>query len=196
MFSGLIGQIFASSPVHRQAEHADTRAELQRREFDDGKNAKKDGKNSEAEPNMADDATVSVQSLSLFLTSFLATVTEKPKKSFASAVNPQEKQAARPDHQARESKSGPNAHAASAYRKTAVNAGGAAPDGPGFASNPETHIGETVSAEDIRLMHKILDDLKTLENKGIQYLHIRQGERFLQSIATAAKQALDQLDSR
>lgn len=183
------GNINAPPPVQRQTEHGDARMELQRREFDDDRRGKK--RKSPAEfDDLQDDMFVSVQALALFLENFLKSVTEKPKKSFDAASDPAIKTEDQKAPAAPQNTAMPNARAAKAYQQTAQQSSGNLLDTADHGA--ETHIGETLDTEDIRLIHSILSDLKTLENQGVENLHIIRGESFLQSILSATKTALAQ----
>lgn len=189
MFSS-IGQIFQVQP--RQAENSDTRQHIQRHDPDfERKKNKKQEEKEELFPE--DGATVSVQALRIFLENFLKSLSEgKDKPQSAAQPNNQEQgrfswdedEPAQPAQTPRPV-SGQAAHAAGAYQsmarvqqKTSLLEGG-----EGINEAPLIKL----EASEVRTIHQILEDLKDVEAKKIEYIRIERGESFLKSIAAAVE---------
>ena len=184
MFSS-INNIFGTKPHH--AEQNDTRQDIQRHDPDFERRRKK--KNEAKDELLQEDgATVSVDALIIFLNKFLKELSEKqPKKGFnaTSGTSP------KPDNTAETTpsntsahKSGKAAQAASAYQHMAES------------QHQNTLLGDvnennadliSLDAAEIRTIHTLLEDLKLLDEKNIEFIHIDRAESFLQSLVNAVE---------
>jgi hypothetical protein len=195
MFSG-IGQILN---VPRLAEHADTRQELQHHD-PEYQRRKRDSSKNHSEGAQDEDTTVSVEALSIFLQNFLKTTGNQRKretKTFNGEDRRQsDEQLTPPPETQREMNLGEDtrkrsaqaARAAYAYQTMAhsnkkerilletTDQG----DGPEFELN----------ASDVRTIHLLLEDLRTLKDRNIEYLIIGKADTFLQSLVTSVQAAL------
>ncbi|MCB9982928.1 MAG: hypothetical protein H6861_04520 [Rhodospirillales bacterium] len=184
MFSEL-SKILPLKPRH--AEQTDTRQGIQRHDPDfERRRSKKDA---EAETDIDEaGATVAVEALRIFLEDFLRNNPEEtsgeanrkqPNPDMTAKQTSEESVAPPPNPQIH-----PAARAASAYASTA-HAGekntvlfettDAAGDGPALE----------ISAGDIRTIHTLIEDLKLLEDAGIEILHIERAATFLDSLTGA-----------
>ena len=180
MFSEL-SKILPIKP--RQAEHADTRQDIQRHDPDyERRHSKKDGPE-EQEPYETG-ATVAVEALQHFLEEFLRNNSEEkeqpgPKKETPPLPETQKQNTALPPSP----QANPAARAASAYQTMAI------------ATEKSTVLLETtdqaggppldLSAADIRTIHTLIEDLKNLNDAGVEILHIERAASFLESLVTA-----------
>lgn len=193
MFSS-IGQIFKVQP--RQAENSDTRQHIQRHDPDfERKKNKKQEEKEELFPE--EGAVVSVEALRIFLENFLKSLTEETNTA-QTASQPHETDKAQAEFawdepaQSPSSRparpkpiSGEAAHAVGAYQsmarvqqRTSLLEGDAA-----IAGAPPIKL----EASEVRTIHQILEDLKDVEAKKIEYIRIERGETFLKSIAVAVE---------
>jgi hypothetical protein len=173
----------------REAERSDTRQEIRRHEPDQERNKKDDGSENKKESfNIGDSAAVSVDALRLFLENFLASLEQNAgqRTSEIRAQNPQTGNLS-PAHIQEHTPtqgSGPAAQAASVYRHV------------GNAGRPTSILeagavtgGTSLPATEIRTIHALLNDLRTLSERNIQLLQIERGESFLQSLVVAVDKA-------
>jgi hypothetical protein len=185
MFSAL-GNILVNKP--RQAETTDTRQGIRRHdpEHERKKNKKRDS-DGPVGFDEDDSAIVSVAALRVFLENFLkstenAAPAESKKEENSSETIPYAQDAAaepaRPSGQA--------AHAAHAYQHSART-------GENTYSAADGQASETVaqslglSSAEVRTIHTLLEDLKNISDRKIEYLHIERSESFLQSLVEAVK---------
>ncbi len=195
MFSG-IGQIL-SAP--RLAEHADTRQELQRHD-PEYQRRKKNASRDQSEDVQNEETTVSAEALTIFLQNFLKTKGNQRKREPKPFNGQDRRQSDAPPQPPPEFQSELNlghdtrqrsamaARAAYAYQSMAHNnkkenillettdQG----DGPGFE----------LDSADVRTIHLLLEDLKTLKSLNIEYLVIGRAETFLQSLVISVQNAL------
>jgi hypothetical protein len=172
MFTNL-GSIFIRPP--RQAEHADTRAEIKRHDPDQPRRQKKDEKDDEELFFDTDDtATISVPALAAFIDNFISNQTPQGANNSA---NPQTAPAT-------SAPLSPAARAASAYARTDH---GARPE----IAAPAAPAGSSLSAADLRLMHKLRQDVQILMERRIDVLTIEKGESFLASLAASVNKILN-----
>lgn len=173
MFNAL-GQIFSPPPL-RHAEHSDTRQEIQRHDPEFERRRKKQN------PQASDEQTetvpiVSVEALLAFLQAFVKK--NQPVGIIGENANstPQTPTAA------------PASYAASAYQNTAR------------AQQKNTILLETtdsaaqgpemnLSAADIRLILRLIEDLKLLKAAEIEQLELGRAATFLQSLQDAVNTA-------
>ncbi|MCB1561980.1 MAG: hypothetical protein KDJ75_00245 [Alphaproteobacteria bacterium] len=203
MFSN-IGNIFAGSEP-RRTESTDTRQAIQRHDPDfEKRRSKKDSRNHE-HAQEEDMATVSVESLHLFLDNLLRVQNAPlaPESSPENAPEDNEEMAASeesgtvqeqetPEHHS--PPNGPAAHAAQAYAQQAHHQGQSWED---VSSDPHTpppsghEHAPLLSAEQIRTIHTLLDDLRILSERKIPYIRIERGESFLDSLVIAITKAVE-----
>lgn len=182
MFSEL-SKIFTISPRH--AEQTDTRQAIQRHEPDFERRRAKKQPESETDDHKTG-ASVSVEALRIFLEEFLRNNSEEPANQKSSK---EENTTKPPQHVNRQIPqdhpyTNPAAQAAGAYANTAhtgeksailFETTDQAGDGPALE----------ISAADIRTIQTLIDDLKILEDAGIEILHIERAATFLDSLNNA-----------
>ena len=189
MFS-TIGRIFSNQPP-RQAENTDTRQDIQRHDPDFERRRKKRQSEKE-EPFPEDGATVSVEALRIFLENFLKSLSaqntfntgSKPKIQnhpqldiFETQQNPQHSGAPKSVSGQAMQAIGVYQHIAEAQQKKSLLEAGSVEGAPPIM----------LEASEVRTIHTILEDLKIIEEKDIQYIHIERNHSFLQSIVNAVK---------
>ncbi len=203
MFSG-ITNIFKVPP--RQAENTDTRQEIRRHEpeYEQRKQGKRK-KTPEELFSQSGSATVSVDALHVFLENFLKSQNAVADRDFATASAAPE--AAKPEEsgdpgfvaglfkppQAEEENpsavSGAAAHAAQAYQSMARNAEDRNREHLLADASLEDGPEIVLSSSDVRVIHRLLGDLKQLEARDIHFLHIERSESFLDSLVEAVDKA-------
>lgn len=190
MFS-TIGRIFTNQ-TPRQAENTDTRQDIQRHDPDyERRNKKRD--NEKEELFSEDGATISVEALRIFLENFLKSLSSQNTFNAGSKlVNKEREEFLNPQDNAHieqntKSISGQTAHAIHAYQHTseAQQKKSLLEDGSVEGAPPIS-----LDASEVRTIHKILEDLKTIEEKNIAYIHIERATTFLQSISNAIEKIL------
>jgi hypothetical protein len=183
MFS-VLGNIFPVQP--RQAENADTRLDIKRHDPDQERR-KKEGKEDDKQHfDTADNATVSIEALHSFLVNFLKsqeeeTKTPENKNLFAEEISPPSETTPPPPPVASQ-----NAKAASAYQTTAQKTSGRS-----FSSENTDAIAQALhlGAAEIRTIHILLEDLKSLSTRNIEYITIERSTTFLQSLVDGVARA-------
>ena len=192
MFSAL-GSIFSVKP--RQAENTDTRQAIQRHDPDFERRRKK----KEATPEEAlqqDNALVSVSALREFLENFVKNSPEntaeiqKEKTSEVSkeAIDYNIQTEMPLDTQAQNAaKSGQAAQAASAYQNSAQSneKSKVLLETTDQAEGPPLDL----SSADIRVIYKLIEDLKLLNDSNVEYLRIERAATFLDSLVNAVNTA-------
>lgn len=188
MFSS-IGKIFTTPP--RQAEHSDTRQDIQRHDPEYERRKKK--KQNEPEDLFSEDgATVSVQALRIFLENFLKSLQEQGETTPQNAQHdPEQEEFAwfKANEEAggqseNKPKSGNAAYAAGAYQHVAAaQQRTSLLEDSGVDGAPLIRL----EASEVRTIHAILEDLKNVEKKKIEFIRIERSESFLQSIAAAVE---------
>lgn len=175
----------------RHAEETDTRQALQRHDPDNPRGGRKK-KQKEDEPGFEDGvaATLSVEALKAFLKTLLESKT--PQAQSANIQEPTDYKI----QTEMELDKNPTKHV-SAH---AAQAAGAYQSATSHAQKRENVLLETtdtavsgpefdLSATDIRTIHQLQEDLNTLSNHNIEYIHIERAETFLQSLQNAVKAA-------
>lgn len=196
MFSD-IGNILATYKP-RQTESTDTRQALQRHDSDfEQQHKKKEDKDQDSLKN-EDIANVSVKSLHLFLNNLLKSrnnpappIAEKNERRESTEGKSLSASQAEMDFgEAPKTSPGIAAKAAQAYETTAHSAEKA----QGQPENPPPYTAQALalSASEIRVIYKLLDELQDLSERHIEYLQIERGETFLQSLVTAVEKAIKQ----
>ncbi len=185
MFSTL-GQILAPKP--RQTEQTDTGLAIRRHDPEHERRRKKKDQKNEGDIFGDDNATISVTALRAFLQHFLDTQKpQKEEKSIHAAGLEISQSTAKQKAQASKPISDQAARAMNAYQTTAR------------ASEPNVQASLMTDAsaedigldgEDIRTVHQLMDDLKTLSDRNVEYITIEVGENFLASILNAVKHAI------
>ncbi len=191
MFNAL-GGIFSIKP--RQAENSDTRQNIQRHDPDFERPRKK--KDSQSDDSFIQEgATVSVAALRLFLQNFIKNGAEEGQENPSETTAPSEKPAPDPldfkiqtemtldDTNAADKKSAAAAYAASTYKSAAQtnDKSSVLIETTDTAQGPPLDL----SAADIRTVYALIEDLKILSEKNIEYLHIERAESFLESLMNA-----------
>ena len=179
-----IGNIIGQQPRH--AESSDTRQDIQRHDPDHERRRRKKQFSEEDLLGDTDGATIAVEALNIFLENFLKTLGEQSKQQFQKhAHNPEAKISENTNPQPR--KSGQAAYAANAYqsmadtqKKTSLLEDIPVEDAPTIA----------LEAGEVRKIHALLEDLKILRKKNIEYIRIERSESFLQSLTNAVQKAI------
>lgn len=178
--------------IFRQAEQTDARLGIRRDEkHEDGRKKEHEEKEPSAEGGFDEGRpTVSVAALIAFLEGLVQTLRMKalplPTPDYVVPVilPPQDKGSSLPQG----GYGSAPAHAASAYRNVAegknLRQDGA--DSSSSASFVTAGQAETLSAEDVRAIHNLLESLKTLR---VETLTIEKAPTFLQSLSNAVERA-------
>lgn len=178
-----LDQIFRTS--FRQTESADTWMGIRREEPQDQHGRKKKNDEDKDKPAWEDETVVSIAALKQFLTSLIAPASPfmpPPVASAAASHGPpplsvQQQQA----H-----------HAAQAYQNTARHA--PVPVIPPPSEPPRTEppsSSPTLSTEENRTIHQVLDLLDQLLASGVSTLTIQKEGSFLESLKRSAETALN-----
>ena len=182
MFSN-IGKI-AGRPT-RHAEETDTRQHIQRHDPDQRRRSEDETEETKDPFTHEDSAIVTISTLRLFLENFLKSLEPKPQETKA-----QDTKVATPSPQvppaAADSppKDNPAAQAAHAYQSASRTR--AASTHPTPQMN-EAEAKALLGAEDVRTIHTLIEDVKSLEQRGVEFLKIEKGESFLHSLSAAVK---------
>lgn len=169
----------------REAEHSDARLDI-RQHDPDQERSKKERKDKDPDSlfNEDDIATVSVEALRVFLKNFLGSLEADGTRGTAMPVaNDHTESPPTPQVQGRA------ARAASAYAH-ASETGAAGKYGDINAPAPPSAASLQLPSEDVRVIHKLLDDLKILSDRKIENLRIERGSSFLQTLVLATEKAL------
>jgi len=178
-----IGNILCVKPRH--AEQNDTRQDIQRHDPEFERRRKKKQKAEEELFGQEDGATLSIDALSVFLNKFLKELSDKqPSKGFnATSSGQSENKTEQADSPSAERPvSGKAAQAAGAYQHMAQRQHETSILGEVNENNADLI---SLDAAEIRTIHAILEDLKLLEDKDIEYIHIQRADSFLQSLVNA-----------
>jgi hypothetical protein len=179
MFSSF-GNIFITKP--RQAENADTRLGIRHHEPDQERRKKEEKSEPVSVFDTDDSATVTVDALRAFLENFLKSMTAE-KKDGGKFVAPEQPQA--PQNSAPAHHDGAAARAAGAYQHVAKKVDRTqTPEVPADADATPL-----LGAADIRTIYKLIEDLKPLSERGIEYLTIERSDSFLNSLVAAVEKA-------
>ena len=174
------------SPQSRRTEQTDTRQEIHRHdpEYERRKGQKQDKKD---EINLEDGAIVSVEALKDFLENFVRERTRQNQTEQPGAQKSEE-QAPTPETNTQQSQTRtplntPSAQAASAYAQSA------------HMNDHSKVLLETtdktegpaldLSAADMRTLHVLIEDLKTLQNAKIEIIKLEPAASFLDSLVSA-----------
>ncbi len=164
-------------------ERTDTSMAIHRKDPQDERQSK-GGKDKEEDGEFGEDhTTLSVSALHGFLNSLLQQAGQAPHNAGQPAEEPVAPQA--PPTPA------PSGHraAASAYQSTAQVA---APSG--IALNdpppPATAPSITLSAEELRMIDRLLHDVETLAGQGVATINLHPADTFLQSLSLGVREAL------
>lgn len=184
MFSQL-GPLFKTT--FRQAESTDTRQDIKHYEKDDGRKKREQEDRQETSEFWEDTTSVSTEALRTFLVNFLKTIPEEAdgRLSESAPEAPEEK-----IQEYRAPKTSVTARALHAYQsmneKTHT---GSPPPRPEPENMPDTaQSADGVSllpGSDVRIIHTLIDDLKTLSEGGLETLTIQKADSFLDSLVTA-----------
>ena len=191
MYAPPIGTPVKNAPPHH-AESADTREEIRRHDPDQQRKKGEHKKEEEPDPfSNNENAFVTIESLAAFLENFLrnlmqenAATTEKQSPSAPPPLSPAMTAPGQPQTQQNRRAQ----HAASAYQTTAraIDKKEVSFD-ENIADIPETGL----KAREIRAIHRLLNDLKTLSERNIDSLEIERSDSFLHSLTIAAEKALN-----
>jgi len=181
MFSS-IQNILGIQPRH--AEQNDTRQDIQRHDPEFERRKRKKQKDDDDLFNQEEGATLAISALSAFLEKFLKELSEKtPQKSFnqTSPIENEDADAPIKEDQSKEI-SGSAAYATNAYEHMAQSQQRTSILGEINEKNADLI---SMDAAEIRTIHALLDDLKILSEKNIEYIKIERAENFLQSLVNA-----------
>ena len=180
MFSH-IGSIFTHKPRH--AETLDTRQAIRRHDPDhESTRKKKKGGQEKFIIDEDDHTVVSVEALRAFLEHFLNTqMIENQTKARAADMQEHAMTHAPEPRKTAENTGGMASVAANAYQHTAQ-----------ASQKSQTVLSDDASQSylggaDIRVIHQLLDDLKALSAKDVEYLNIERSESFLGSLSAAVE---------
>ena len=189
MFS-TVGNIFTTKPPGHEAQSTDTRLGIRRHdpEFQRGQHNNQEDPQSGFDED--DDAVVSIKALKLFLENILKERAPAAKSAMRKAAAEQETLFDVEEHRGAQlhqtQQSSHAAMAANAYQRGAR----ALPQKEIINNTQKTPTqGAKLSAEDTHIVHGLLNDLKTLSARNIQYLRIERSESFLGSLVAAVNAA-------
>ena len=182
MFSNL-GPLFRAT--FRQAEQTDTRQAIIREEKENGRRKKEDKEEATDGELWEDSTSVSVDALRTFLINFLK------GSELTDRLNGKQNSTPSPPQRMPEERTPVNtqtARALGAYQSMAEKTAATPPAPP---PPVETTIDEAdlVASDEIRLMHKLINDLEELSGRGMQTLTIERADSFLQSLENAVNAA-------
>ena len=188
MYSRLDPVFQAALP--RQTESTDTRQGIRHEEKTDDRGRKDKGHKDEESPDIWEDSTiVSVRALDAFLAGLVATAAQNEKANSAEVQisrKPAETAAAPPAHENKPVTEA--ARAAKAYKSMYYT--GQKEHQPPLPAPPAGDSSVKLSAEEMRVLHKLMADINILAARGIETLQIRKSDSFLQSLVDAAALAL------
>ena len=173
--------------VLRHAEHADTRQDIQREDKVLERREQKSGEEHHYADEITDIAEVSVNALIAFLENELASYLHietaapdivNPNTANAAVINPAMAQAARAY--------GGNVVAQAPVSPALLPPVAAEDSAPGDA--PENGLDE----DGQKILYRYLQDLKTLRDRMVETLQMRRSGTFLESLAAAIAEALEQ----
>ena len=166
-------------------QQTDTWQGIRREEPHDDREQNHPKKESEKDEFGDDEATLSVQALHEFLKNILTQAGEKMPATLAQTIPDDELDGPRQIDPA-------SAHAALAYQNTARHTPGQRIDFserlPAAASAPSGPA-ITLSAEELRIIHKLIDDIEALGQRGIGAIPLIPAESFLRSLALGVEAA-------
>jgi hypothetical protein len=186
MFSNL-GPLFKTT--FRQAESNDTRLHIPHEERDNP-NRKKDEKEKDKEGTVwEDDMTVSIKALRSFLINFLKTLPGgEDLAQFEAQRQEEEIVKQRPPETSRPANT-QSAKAVRAYQSMAnrseENRDREEPS-PKEGDRQEPNAAMLKSKE-LRDVHALIDDLEILKREGVEQLHIKKADTFLEALQNAVK---------
>lgn len=177
MFSKL-GPLFETK--FRHAENTDTRQAIRRDESKSGRKKDKQERDTERDQDLWTDSTVvSLEALYAFLSGFLQQQLNKEKQSEETDIQNEKplSQAVSPEQKA------VNAYQTTAHYTQAT---------PTHDMQPE-YDPDALSNPDIRIMNNILQNILTLEKRGVTELAIPKQGTFLESLESAVNTALKEI---
>lgn len=183
MFTTL-GNILGTTQTPRHAEQNDTRQDIQRHDPEYERRKKKKQQSAEELFAGEEGSTVSVTALQTFLNTFLKELSEKqPKKGFNTTSQATEEIQEKQEVAAPKAPvSGHAAYASNAYQHMAESQQRTSILGEVNEGNADLI---SLDAAEVRTIHALLEDLKLLSNKSIEYIHIERASSFLESLKTA-----------
>jgi len=190
MFSQL-GPLFKTT--FRQAESNDTRQNIPHEERDKGRKKHEEDTPKEEEKEFWEESpSVSVGALRTFLINFLKTlpgaqddILVKQETSQTNNIRP--KEASRPTNTR-------NAKAVRAYQSMAEKAKASAP--PPITNEKSTRVEPTadlLQSDELREVHKMIEDLDILARRGVENLNIRQADNFVESLKNAIQEEMSKV---
>ena len=180
MFSQL-GPLFKST--FRQAEANDTRQKIPHEERDsDSRKKERQSKEEKTSDFWEDNTTISVQSLRTFLVNFMHS--SYPSDSSSASSVSQQTESIRPVEKNRPLNT-TNAKAVRAYQSMAEKTQKPASILEESDTTTENSDKDKVQSQELRDIHKLIDDLDFLEKKGLRELRILQANSFVESLKNA-----------
>lgn len=184
MFTNYVRTAGRLQPIKRETENTDTRQEILRHDPDEQrrKNARK---NDDQSAYAEDDFTgVSVESLRAFLVAFIEDIHEEPKKGEKSYEVFEEEKAHEREEEHNQPQSPQAAQAYEAY-SNAASAYSHTMHSHNVKDAEATAKNLGLSVDEVRSIYTLIEDLDTLQERGVQYLRIERGTSFLNSIENA-----------
>lgn len=188
MFTNYIRTTSATQNIKREAEQSDTRLGINRHDPDEERRRERERKEKKDGFTQDDFTGVSIASLQAFLVAFIEDIHEEPEKGEdAYEIFEEEK-----EHELEDNVNQPQtpqaaqAHAAYSNAASAYSHNAHSND----VKNAEAvakNLG--LSSDEVRTIYSVIEDLKVLQDKGLEYLSIERGDSFLQSIVSAVTQA-------
>ncbi len=183
MFSQL-GPLFKTT--FRQAESNDTRQKIPHQERDDHRKKDDEKEKPVNTDNIWEDNTsVSIDALRVFLIGFLKDLPDVDNTKFqnteTTVQNPRPKEKTRPQNTH-------NAKAVRAYQAQAAHS--PAPKEQSTKVEKENSNHKNIENKELREIYQLIDDLKTLSERGVQMLTIEKNGTFVKSLRSSINKIL------
>lgn len=190
MFSNL-GPLFKTT--FRQAESNDTRQKIPHDERDKGRKKRdEENKKEEKKDFWEESPSVSVGALRAFLINFLKTLPGSEDSAFIQNNQINSPATTRPHEKIRPTNTH-NAKAVRAYQSMAEKTSPPKPKTPPPTNDRNKRIEPTadlLQSDELRDIHKLIEDLDLLAARGIDSLSIQQADDFVKSLKNAVRLAL------
>jgi hypothetical protein len=184
MFSQL-GPLFKTT--FRQAESNDTRLAIPHDEREKRRRKEEEEQKKEASGDFWEDNTsVTVSALRAFLVSFLKTLLGQQDGAALRTAQEKENLSVRPPEKNRPTNT-QNAKAVRAYQSMAEKTQSQAPAPSEKKAEKIEPTADLLQSEELRDIHKLIDDLEELEREGVQDLQIQKANSFIDSMKNAVK---------
>lgn len=193
MFSNL-GPLFKTT--FRQAESNDTRLHIPHEERDNPNRNKDEPEKDKEGTVWEDDTIVSLEALRSFLINFLKTLPGGEDLAQFEAKRQEEERVRKRPPQSERPANTRNAKAVRAYQSMAQHVddqGNKEDSGKnGKGNEVQQPVASLLKSQELRDIHGLIDDLESLKRQGIEQVHIKKADTFLEAL----KNAVTRLTSR